>query len=73
MCELERYFVTNVGKRRINRGKDTSRDGKKIWYVAFRTETGAIYLWDTNIIVAAIWKIRSILTPYRLKDHVYSE
>jgi len=73
MCEKERYYVKNIGKRLVNRGKDSPRDGKKTWYVSFKTENGAIYLWDTTIIPAIIWKIRSILTPYRPEDHVYEE
>jgi len=73
MSEKERYFVVNVGKRRVNRGKNRDRNGKKTWYVSFKTETGAMYLWDTNWFVALIWKIRSILTPYRPENHEYDD
>jgi len=69
--QKERYYVVNVGKRLLHRGKDRPRDGKKTWYVKFITDEGAIYFWDCNRIAAFVWKLRSLITPYSPNNDEY--
>jgi len=71
--DKERYFVVNIGKRLLHRGKDRPKNGKKTWYVKFVTDEGAFYMWDCHIISAFIWWLRSIFTPYRPENHEYDD
>jgi len=66
MDELPRFYVKKVGKRRINRGKNAPHNGKKTWYVAFRSQDGQTVLSDTTIFGALAWKLRKAFTWHRL-------
>jgi len=69
----ERYFVKNIGKRRVNRGRDTHRDGKKTWYVSFQSQYGSFLLADTTLFGAIVWKLRKTFSRYRLNTDENSE
>jgi len=65
MYDLDRYYVKNVGKRRLNRGKNTPRNGKKTWYVALQSYNGGLLLFDVTIFGAIFCKLWGIFHPYR--------
>jgi len=63
--DLNQYYVKNVGKRRVKRGRNTPRNGKKTWYVALQSYNGGLFLFDVTIFGALVWKLRRIFHPYR--------
>jgi len=65
MFDSERYYVKNIGKRRVNRGRNRPKNGKKTWYVALEWYNGGLLLFNVTIFGAIVCKLWSVFHPYR--------